>query len=66
MMLSPEEKNSITNQILIARSNGRKFWADFEASKEKKDFIVEFSKQNGFSAEVETCPRKIWTVIVRW
>jgi hypothetical protein len=65
-MLSQEEKESIENQIFKAVENGRKVWADFEVTKEKKDFMVEFAKSKGFSIEVETCPRKIWTVIIKF
>jgi hypothetical protein len=66
MILSEEEKQSIQNQILKAKSDGHKLWADFEATKEKKDFVVEFSKLNNFSVETDVCPRKLWTIIVRW
>lgn len=66
MILSEEEKESIKNQILKTKLDGRRLWADFEATKEKKDFVVELSKMNNFSVETEICPRKLWTIIVRW
>ena len=45
-MLSQEEKESIENQIFKAVENGRKVWADFEVTKEKKDFMSKIKIDN--------------------
>ena len=66
MTLTEEEKISISKQVLQAKENGRKLWADFEANKDKKDFLVQFSKDNGFSIDTKSCPRNLWTIIIRW
>jgi hypothetical protein len=63
--LSIEKQESLKTQIERAKTNGRKYWADFEMSKDERDFIFKsFLLDDGYIVSSKVCPRGLWEVYI--